>query len=83
MKKVGSYEAKTHLPRMLHEVAERGENYLITKNDRPVARLSPVENTVQRNPSDVIADIQALKTRQDCSDVTWEEVTDAIQMGRR
>lgn len=83
MKKVGSYEAKTHLPRMLHEVAERGESYLITKNDRPVARLGPVENAVRRDSKDVVADILALKTRRDCSDIAWDDVKDAIQSGRR
>jgi antitoxin (DNA-binding transcriptional repressor) of toxin-antitoxin stability system len=84
MKKVGSYEAKTHLPRMLNAVAEQGESYLITKNDKPVARLGPVENTVQRrDPKDVVADILALKPRQDCSDIAWDEVKGAIQEGRR
>lgn len=83
MKKVGSYEAKTHLPRMLNAVAEQGESYVITKNDKPVARLGPVENAMRRNPKDVVADILALKTRQDCSDIAWENVKEAIQTGRR
>ena len=38
MATIGSYEAKTHLPRLLDEV-EAGASYTITKHGRPVARL--------------------------------------------
>ncbi|MDO8613270.1 MAG: type II toxin-antitoxin system prevent-host-death family antitoxin, partial [Dehalococcoidia bacterium] len=41
MKQIGVYEAKTHLPRLLDEVA-RGESITITRHGRPVARLVPV-----------------------------------------
>lgn len=40
MRRVGAYEAKTHLPRLLDEVAA-GERVTITKHGRPVARLVP------------------------------------------
>lgn len=40
MRTVGSYEAKTHLPRLLDEV-EKGERITITKHGRPVAVLIP------------------------------------------
>lgn len=38
MTTIGSYEAKTHLPRLLDEV-EAGASFVITKHGRPVARL--------------------------------------------
>jgi len=38
---VGSYEAKTHLPRLLRQVAQ-GEEITITRHGVPVARLVPV-----------------------------------------
>jgi len=41
---VGAYEAKTHLPRLLDEV-EAGASITITRNGRPVARLTPVVDT--------------------------------------
>jgi len=41
MKFIGAYEAKTHLPRLLDEVAAGG-SYTITKHGRPVARLVAV-----------------------------------------
>ena len=41
MSRVGAYEAKTHLPRLLRQV-EAGEVVTIMRNGRPVARLTPV-----------------------------------------
>ena len=35
---IGAYEAKTHLPRLLDEVA-RGKSFVITKHGKPTARL--------------------------------------------
>nr|MBA3415913.1 type II toxin-antitoxin system prevent-host-death family antitoxin [Chloroflexia bacterium] len=43
MKSVGAYEAKTHLARLLAEVAE-GETITITKHGTPVAQLVPPPN---------------------------------------
>jgi prevent-host-death family protein len=40
MRQIGAYEAKTHLPRLLDEVAA-GESITITKHGRPVAILVP------------------------------------------
>ncbi len=40
MESVGAYEAKTHLPRLLDEVAA-GKSVVITKHGVPVARLVP------------------------------------------
>jgi prevent-host-death family protein len=42
MTSVGSYEAKTHLPRLLRRVS-RGERIVITSRGKPVAMLVPVE----------------------------------------
>jgi prevent-host-death family protein len=41
---IGAYQAKTHLPALLERVA-RGEQIVITKHGRPVARLVPIGNT--------------------------------------
>jgi prevent-host-death family protein len=40
MRSIGAYEAKTHLPRLLDEVA-KGERITITKHGVPVAMLVP------------------------------------------
>ena len=44
---VNTYEAKTHLSRLLERV-ERGEEIIIARAGRPVARLVPIAN--QRKP---------------------------------
>lgn len=51
---VGSYEAKTHLPRLLHQV-EKGEKVSISRRGKVVALLVPapkgrlsVEGSIQR-----------------------------------
>lgn len=42
VKETGTFEAKTHLSRILDEV-EQGTTYYITKRGRKVAELRPVE----------------------------------------
>lgn len=39
MTTVGSYEAKTHLPRLLQQV-ERGQEFVITRRGVPIALLT-------------------------------------------
>jgi prevent-host-death family protein len=41
VKTVGAFEAKTKFSELLSHVAETGAEYVITKHDRPVARLVP------------------------------------------
>ena len=41
MERIGVYEAKTHLPKLLARVAQ-GESLTITRHGKPVARLVPV-----------------------------------------
>jgi prevent-host-death family protein len=38
---IGAYEAKTKFSELLSRVAEAGAEFVITKHDRPVARLVP------------------------------------------
>ena len=47
MERVGSYEAKTHLPQLLDRVA-RGESLTITRHGRAVAHLVPVDTHRER-----------------------------------
>jgi prevent-host-death family protein len=43
MKKIGAFEAKNRLSELL-DAAENGEEIMITKHGRPVAKLTPVDN---------------------------------------
>ena len=58
METVGSFDAKTHLPRLLERVA-KGEEFTITKHGKPVARLVPA--TAMKPRPDVRRVIEELK----------------------
>ena len=70
MKEIGSYEAKTHLPRLLKEV-EEGEEFLIKRRGVPIAELIPVRGSTE--------DLEALhreiiKKRSKQKSVTLQEI---------
>jgi prevent-host-death family protein len=44
METVGLFEAKTHLSELIAR-AERGEEVIITRHNRPVARLVPIADS--------------------------------------
>ena len=54
MTKVGAYEAKTHLPRLLEKV-RRGERITITKHGVSVAMLVPVEGSAGRPVAETVS----------------------------
>ena len=43
MERIGAYEAKTHLPRLLEEVS-KGKEIIITKHGAPIAVLRPYDD---------------------------------------
>lgn len=59
MTTIGAYEAKTHLPRLLEEVAA-GKRITITKHGRPIAMLVPAEPATS-DPDEVIEAIKAAR----------------------
>ena len=60
MPQVGSYEAKTHLPRLLERVA-RGERITITKHGVPVAVLVPPDARRKGSPEDAIRNMRRFR----------------------
>jgi prevent-host-death family protein len=78
MRKVGVYDAKTQLPRLLEEV-ERGETVTITRHGRPVARLVPV-GARRRSASEAIEALLAFRAEHTLDGL---EVRDLIEEGRR
>lgn len=84
MAKVGAFEAKTNLAKYL-DLAEAGEEVIITRRGRPVARLVGLEETAearQARQAEVIRDLQALGARLK-GRVTREELTAWKAEGRR
>ena len=80
METVGSYEAKTHLPRLLDRVV-RGESLTITRHGRPVARLVPIEQDDQDRARAAAHRIQ--KRRSRLARVSVAELIDSIHEGHR
>jgi prevent-host-death family protein len=83
MKTVGSYEAKTHLPRLLDQVA-KGETITITKRGKPVAVLSPAQPQPEPDVAAVIAELRAFSTEQARKYGTFStrEIKEMIEDGR-
>lgn len=80
MRTVGAYEAKTHLPRLLDDVA-RGETITITKHGVPVAQLVPPPNTKQ---VDIDAVFEAFRElRQRVKPLDGITIRELIEEGRR
>jgi prevent-host-death family protein len=47
MTEIGSFEAKNKLSELLHRV-ERGEEVVITRRGKPIAKLAPIVSTFDR-----------------------------------
>ena len=60
MTTVGTFEAKTHLTRLLGKVA-KGERILITNRGQPVAMLVPPEPDSRANVAAVVAAMLAAR----------------------
>ncbi len=76
---VGSYEAKTHLPRLLERVA-KGERITITKHGVPVAELIPVDRGRTRDPAETVA---AMREFRKGRVLGGDSLKDMIEKGRR
>jgi prevent-host-death family protein len=79
MRTVGAFEAKTHLSALLEEV-ERGEEVVITRHGKPVARLVPAATIDRERVSAAIAKLKELAKDQTLGGLSWKELRDE---GRR
>ena len=80
---VGAFEAKNKLGTLLDRV-ERGEEIVITRHGKPVARLVP--NTVRMDPSQAQVAIQRIRDRAKRANLpkfSWAEVKALRDEGRR
>ena len=81
METIGSYEAKTHFPRLLRKV-EKGKTYSITRNGVPVAVLSPCESNEEK--PDLKSVTQRIKELRKYSRLPSDtSIKDLINEGRR
>ena len=79
MRRIGAYEAKTHLPRLLDEVAA-GETITITKHGVPVAVLVPPGGSGRAGVRDAVAGLRDFRAGHPLGGVTIRELIDE---GRR
>lgn len=80
MGSVGAFEAKTNLSALLDRV-EGGESVVITKHDRPVARLVPFDSPEPgRTPDDLAEEFRKIRERSKPGGPSIREMLDS---GRR
>ncbi len=79
MRRIGAYEAKTHLPRLLDEVAN-GEPITITKHGVAIAVLGPASPQPTRTTHEAISGLRAFRQTHPLSGLSLRELIDE---GRR
>lgn len=72
---VGAFAAKTQLSSLLEQVAA-GEEVLITKHGRPVARLIGAGETSRRDVDDAIVKLKALRAGVTVGPEGWKAMRD-------
>jgi prevent-host-death family protein len=86
MSTVTALEAKTRFGELLDRVA-RGEEIVITRHDKPVARIVPEGGRSMEKVRRAVADLRALRDeiaqRKGFKPLTDKEIRDSINEGRR
>ncbi|MFN0115572.1 MAG: type II toxin-antitoxin system Phd/YefM family antitoxin [Paracoccaceae bacterium] len=84
MKHVGAFEAKTHLSQLL-DLVEAGEEVVITRRGKEVARLVPSEAARQARNAEVFKEVRRLREeiRTTSGSFTTEELIAFKNEGRR
>jgi prevent-host-death family protein len=76
---IGAFEAKTHFSALLERVA-RGEEVIITRHGKPVARLVPAAVADRARVDRAIGRLKALRSGRTLGGLSWRELRDE---GRR
>jgi prevent-host-death family protein len=87
METVGLFEAKTHLSELVAR-AEQGEEVIITRHNKPVAKLVPISEVSPEliaRRRQILAELQAIgrAIEQRGGPITVEEILDWRDEGRR
>jgi prevent-host-death family protein len=72
---VGAFEAKTHLSSLLDRVAE-GEEMVITKQGKPVARLVSAARVDRERVNDAFEKLKLLRKRTTLGVLSWQTLRD-------
>ena len=79
MIEVGAFEAKTHLSSLLEQVSQ-GEEVLIRRRGKPIAKLVPIQQADRQNVQNVIASLRVHRAGMTLGGLGWKEPRDT---GRR
>ena len=79
MLSIGAFEAKTHLSSLLERVA-KGEEVLITKHGKPVARLVAADDRSRDTHGDAFSALRDLRRGSTLGGLSWQALRDE---GRR
>jgi len=83
MKQVGTFEAKNQFSALLELVAQ-GEDVLITRHGKPIARLVPPEGSQSKQNAQLAIDrIRARARELNLGPLDWEEWKAYRDEGRR
>lgn len=84
MREVGVLEAKTNFSALLEQVQNGGEEIVITRNGKPVARLlaaarAEAPQVRRRNGAEIVARLEKLRAEMirehpEIQNITWEEL---------
>jgi len=75
MQTVGAFQAKTFFSALLEQV-EKGEQVVITKHGRPVARLIPVAGTDRERIKETIQRLKKLAQSHTLGGLDWKQLRD-------
>lgn len=85
MSKVTALQAKTRFGELLERVG-RGEEIVITKHDKPVARIVPEGRPALEDVRKAVSELRALRSqiakRSGFQIITDEEIRSAVEEGR-
>lgn len=79
MGRIGTYEAKTHLTRLLDDV-EKGEKITITRHGVPVATLQPADSSRKVPVTETIKDLKRFRSEHRLNGLSVREM---VEEGRR
>lgn len=86
MKTISAFEAKTHMGKLLDRVAN-GEEIVITRHDKPVARLVPEGRTTDEALRETVEALRRLRAkiaaRRGSRLLTDREIRSVVNEGRR
>ena len=86
MNTVSAFEAKTHMGKLLDRVAN-GEEIIITRHEKPVARIVPEGRASDESLRETVMGLRALRAkvanRKGGRRLTDREIKSAVNEGRR